>query len=96
LETKPALFVRGTEDWWPVFDESIRQYEAFALGQLQQRGVPHRTGEVQMQMCLGQATKIAPNRRCGRHCSGEEFLHARDAFDQIGIAEGVGQSQVAR
>jgi hypothetical protein len=54
LEPEPSLLVGGHQLRWPVLDERRRQPQSVALGQLQQRGVPHRAGEVQVQVRLRQ------------------------------------------
>ena len=52
LEPEPALLVGGDELRRPLVDEGRRKAVAVTLGELQQRRVPHRAGEVQMQVRL--------------------------------------------
>ena len=54
LEAEPAAFVSRLQAGWPLVDEGVGQVHLVLAGQLDERGVAHRTGEVHMQMSLGQ------------------------------------------
>ena len=58
LEAEPALLVGRAELRRPVLHERVRQGDLVALGQLQQRLVAHRSGEVQVEMGLGEARQV--------------------------------------
>ena len=64
LEPEPALLVGRRQLRRPVRDQRVGQHDAVALGELEQRGVPHRPGEVQVQVGLGQVLDAAVR---GRH-----------------------------
>ncbi len=52
LEAEPALLVGRRQLGRPLGDQLVGQPDAVALGELEQRGVPHRAREVQVQVCL--------------------------------------------
>jgi hypothetical protein len=60
LEAEPALLVRRGEPWGPVLDQGVRKDDPVTLGELEQRLVTHRAGEVQVQVCLGQRGQRPP------------------------------------
>ena len=59
LEAEPALLVVPPKLGRPVLDQRVGQVDAVAVGQLEQRGVPHRAGEVQVQVRLRQRLEVA-------------------------------------
>ena len=63
LEAEPAALVGRPQLGRPVLLQRVGQVQALLAGELDQRGVPHRPGEVQVQMGLGQRVQ-GP---CHRH-----------------------------
>ena len=97
LEAEPALLVGGRQLRRPVLDQRVGQQDPVALGQLDQGRVPHRPGEVQVQVRLGQRQQVpsASLRRVVQPGSAEQLLDPADALGQVVVAERVGQPQVA-
>ena len=63
LEAEPALLVGRRQLRRPVLDQGVGQVDPVALGQLEQRRVPHRPREVQVQVRLGQRLEVAHSAR---------------------------------
>jgi hypothetical protein len=63
LEPEPALLVGGAELRRPVLDQRVGQHDAVALGQLEQRAVAHRPGEVEVEVRLGEPRHLATRLR---------------------------------
>ncbi len=59
LEPEPALLVGRRERRRPVLDQRVGQVVPVALGELEQRGVPHGAGEVEVQVGLGKLCELA-------------------------------------
>jgi hypothetical protein len=68
LEPEPALLVGCRQLRRPLGHQGVGQDDAVALRQLEQGAVPHRAGEVQVQVGLGQRPNVA--RRPARWSSG--------------------------
>ena len=54
LEAEPALLVGRAELRRPVLHQRVGQHDLVALGELEEGPVPHRAGEVEVQVRLGQ------------------------------------------
>ena len=66
LEAEPALLVGRRQLRRPLLDQRVGQRDAVALGELEQRRVPHRPGEVQVQVRLRQVAQVARRPRALR------------------------------
>ena len=84
LEPEPAAFVGRAQAGRPFVDQSVGQVHVVLASQLDERRVPHRAGEVHMQMGLGQRgdraglhVEILPYAAC-RHVRLPEDRLARD------------------
>ena len=63
LEAEPPLLVGRRQLRRPVRDQRVGQVDAVPRGELEQRLVPHRPGEVEVQVRLGQGPRSGPRRR---------------------------------
>ena len=70
LEAEPALLVGRAQLGRPLGDQRVRQRDPVALGELEQRRVPHRAGEVEVQMCLREGTQVPAVRSLGTESGG--------------------------
>ena len=59
LEPEPALLVGRRELRRPVLDQRVGEVVAVALGELEQGGVPHGAGEVEVEMGFGKLCERA-------------------------------------
>ena len=64
LEAEPALLVGGPQLGWCAGGQDVGQPDPVLAGQVQQRHRPHRTGEVQVQVGLGQPGDVAAAQAC--------------------------------
>ena len=58
LEPEPALLVGRGQLRWPLRHQGVGEVDAVALGELEQGAVPHRAGEVEVQVGLRKRMEV--------------------------------------
>ena len=98
LEAEPALLVGGRQLGRPLGDQLVGQPDAVALGELEQRGVPHRAREVQVQVCLRELAEgpVAQPTSFSAAASRAQIATARVAASTSAGSGKVGASRMLR